>query len=87
MKIIETIYEKQKKYGYINAINIFRKISGEDCFDYDLKLTLCEYPCWDEENQFNLIFRGIRNLKIGDIDNLLKVYMSIRIVSDKKMKI
>lgn len=79
MKEIDMIYKMQKEYGYIKSINIFREIYGEECGQYNLKLSLVNYPCWDAEEHLNIIFEGVSNLTLGNIENLFKV--SIRIDS------
>lgn len=77
MKEIETVYKKQKEYGYIKSINIFRSINGEECSQYSIKISLVNFPCWDATEHFDIIFEGISNLKIGDIDNLFRVFIQI----------
>ena len=60
MKEIDTIYEMQKKYGYIKSINLFREISGEECGKYNLELSLVNFPCWDIEEHLNIILQAWR---------------------------
>lgn len=86
MNLLETIYEKQKEYGYIKEINIFRNISGEECSEYNFKIILSDYPCWDQDDKFGVIFIGIRNLKIGDIDNLYKVSIDINSITTQQFE-
>ncbi len=82
MKEIDTIYEMQKKYGYIKSINFFREISGEECGKYNLELSLVNFPCWDIEEHLNIIFEGVSNLTLGNIDNLLKVFIKIDSIAE-----
>ena len=82
MKEIDTIYEMQKKYGYIKSINLFREISGEECGKYNLELSLVNFPCWDIEEHLNIIFEGVSNLTLGNIDNLLKVFIKIDSIAE-----
>ena len=77
MKEIEVIYQKQKEYGYIKAVDIFRNIFGEECGQYSIKILLVSFPCWNEDEYFEIIFEGISNLKIGNIENLFKVSIQI----------
>lgn len=86
MKEIEIIYQKQKEYGHIKSINIFRDICGEECSQYNMKITLVNYPCWDIEESFSITFIGISSLKIGDIDNLLWVSIQIDSIAEYQME-
>lgn len=82
MNKIEAIYQKQKEYGYIKSMNIFRNINGEDCSQYNMKLSLVDFPRWDENEHFDILFEGLSNIKIGDIDNLLKVFIQIEYIAE-----
>jgi hypothetical protein len=79
---IEYIYDKQKDYGYIKSIEIHREIDKEECSKFDVKLTLVKFPCWDADDSFEIIFERVSNLKIGNIENLLKVLMQITFIGD-----
>ena len=83
---METIYKKQKEYGFIKEISIFRNICGEECSEYNLKIILSDYPSWDQDDKFSVIFIGIRNLKLGDIDNLYKVSMDINSITKQQFE-
>lgn len=61
------IYKMQKEYSFIKSISLFRKISGEECGQYNLKLSLVDFPCWDAEKQLNIIFEEVSNLTLGNI--------------------
>lgn len=82
MKKVEYIYEKQKEYGYIKSINVFRDIYGEECSQYNIKVALVDFPCWDKDNHFDILFEGVTNLQIGDIDNLFKVSLQIDLIAE-----
>lgn len=79
MNEIDIIYKVQKEYGFIKSIDLFREITGEECGQYNLKLSLVDFPCWDADENLNIIFERVSNLTLGNIDNLFKV--SIRIDS------
>ena len=82
MKKIEYIYEKQKDYGYIKTIEIYREIDMDVCQKYNVRLILVKFPCWETEDFFEILFERVSNLKIGDIDNLFKVLMQIEYIGD-----
>ena len=82
MQTIDYIYKKQKDYGYIKSMEIHREIDKEECSKFDVKLTLVKFPCWDADDSFEIIFERVSNLKIGNIENLLKVLMQITFIGD-----
>lgn len=82
MRKVEVIYQKQKEYGYIKSVDIFRNICGEECSQYNMKLSLVDFPCWDGDEHFDILFEGISNIKIGDIDNLFKVFIQIEYIAE-----
>lgn len=86
MDIVKRIYEQQKDYRYIKSINISRNIFGDECSNFDLCITLCEYPSWDETDEFSIVFEGVKDLKLGDIHNLFCVYFDIQFVSYMQME-
>lgn len=81
MKEIEFIYQKQREYGYIKSLDIYRDIHGEECSQYSMKISLVSLPCWNMDDHFDIIFEGISNLKIGDIDNLFRVLIQIDFIA------
>jgi len=82
MKKIECIYDKQKDYGYIKSLEIEREIDKEECSKFNVKLTLAKFPCWEEDDFFEITFERVSNLKIGNIENLFKVLMQISFIGD-----
>lgn len=82
MRDINSFYQKQREYGYIKAINVSRDIRGDECSRFDLRLSLTKFPCWDVEDSLEILFEGVSNLKIGDIDNLLQISLQISSISD-----
>lgn len=86
MEIIDKIYKLQKNYRYIKSINISRNVFGEEWSDFDLCITLCEYVSWDESDEFTIIFKNVKDLELGDIDNLFCVCFDIQSVSYRQME-
>ena len=82
MDKIEYIYDKQKDYGYIKSIEIHREIDKEECSKFNVKVALVKFPCQDADDLFEITFERVSNLKIGDIENLFKVFMQITFIGD-----
>jgi len=86
MKVVSNIYEKTRNYRYIKEFKLFRNIEGEECGEFNLKMCLIEYPCWDSDDKVSVVFSGIRQLKLGDIDNLCSVVMEITSISTYQLE-
>lgn len=55
MNKIDMIYKLQKEYGFIKSINLSREINGEECGQYNLKLLLVNFPCWDTKDHLDIV--------------------------------
>lgn len=75
---------QQKKYGCINSIYLCRNINEDGCSEYDLNLVLSDYPYWEGDLKLDIEFKGIRGLKLGDIENLYRVCINIDNVSSNQ---
>ena len=82
MNKIEAIYTKQKEFSYIKSINIYRDFIYDECSDFYLKLTLSSYPACNQEDEFHILFVGVKNLRLEDINNLLRVQINISSIKD-----
>lgn len=77
MNEIDMICKLQKEYGFIKSINLTREINGEECGQYNLKLSLVDFPCWDTKEHLDIVFEGVSNLTLGNIDNLFRILIRI----------
>lgn len=81
MNLINSIYDALTRFSYLEEIKIGRKISGNECSDYSVEIVLCEYPNFSDE-EYKLGFHGVRDLHIGNIENLFRVNLRIENISD-----
>jgi len=81
IEIIKTFYEKNKRFGYLKDIHLLRDITDEGCTDYQINLILTNYPYYEGDEIFNIIFKGVKDIKIGKLDGLLKLVFEIRDLS------
>jgi hypothetical protein len=90
MKIINELlndfYQKQKKFGYLQSLNLSRSISDEGCSEYSLNITLFDYPYNEGDQKLVLTFLGVRDFKIGNLEGLLKLLITIRDISDDQLE-
>ena len=83
--IKDTINDLQRKYPYINSIHLNRNLIGNEISDFSLTLTLSNNQVIDENDKVTIKFWNIRELKLGEIDNLFRVYISISDISNRQM--
>lgn len=83
---VSEFYEKQKDFAYLQSINLSRCIHENGCSDYSLNIVLCDYPYYEGYEKLLLTFLGVKNIKIGDLDGLVKHLIIISDVSDRQME-
>jgi len=74
---LSDIYHLINKYGYIKDINFSRKALYDEFYDFDLKLVLCKFPCYDDNDVLSIKFIGIKDLKLNDFNNLFRIVLDI----------
>lgn len=85
-KLILDFYEQQKKYGYLETINLSRNAEVGEEWGYSLNIILFKFPYCVGAKKICLSFNGVRNLKINEIDSLLKLYIKITDISKNQME-
>ena len=86
--LVQELYSKQREFGYLEAISLFRE-NCEDSYGssgYFLQIILSAYPLDSSDRKLKLNFSGVRNLKIGEIDALVKVLVSIVDISANQLE-
>lgn len=86
MEISQKIYESLQKFPYLCNLSMERKIEGEDCSDFILKLEFCDFPNYSLDDRFEITFSGVQNLKLQNLDGLLRSYLVVRDLSDRQME-
>lgn len=84
--IISDFYQIQKKFGYLQSINLLRDINNDGCSSFSLEIVLCGFPYYQGDQKLKLKFDGVRELKIGDLDGLLKIFINLRDISENQME-
>jgi hypothetical protein len=85
-QLISNFYQKQKEFGYLQSINLYRNINEGGCSEYSLNISLCGYPFYEGNQKLLLTFLGVRNFKIGDLEGLFKLILNITNVSEHQME-
>lgn len=86
IELINGFYEKNGKYGYLKDIHITREIFERGCSDFQIKLILTEYPYNKGTDVFEIIFNGVKDIKIGKLEGLLKLVIDIRDLSSSQLE-
>ncbi|MBP1988685.1 hypothetical protein [Paenibacillus eucommiae] len=83
---ISDFYQKQKLYSYLKEINVKRNLDGEVCSDYELIITLCEYPFYEGNKRLKLYYFGVVDLKVGNLDTIFRLDIGINDISNRQME-
>lgn len=84
--LISDFNQKQSEFGYIESFNLNRSLSEEVCSEYVLKVTLIDYPFCEGDHKFLISFSGVRGLKIGNLEGLFKLDISISDITEDQME-
>lgn len=84
-RIVE-IYEYQKRLGYLQEINLYRKDNAEGGAEFILDITLSEYPFQEYNQKLVLKFTGVRNFTLCNVDNLYKIMICITDIRTYQME-
>lgn len=84
MEIISEIYKKTKEYKYIKEIHLSRSLDYEEGLLYDMRLVFSKYPY--EYDSFSVLFEGIRDIHLSDLNNCLAVAIKIEDVSSYQLE-
>lgn len=81
MNIIQTIYEKLKKYNIVQSYYFYRDYINNNNYNFNLVISLCENIEAPSYESLNIAFYGITNFKINDLDNMYRIMINIEDVS------
>lgn len=75
----------QNEYGYLLSFEFTREFNEVGCTDYSVNAVLGNYQ--DNPNaRIQISFEGVRNLKFGSLDGLVKNFISISDISDHQIE-
>jgi hypothetical protein len=69
---------KQLEFGYLKSLVLEREFEN-DRYECTLKIVLSKIPF--DRKELNLVFYDVRDLKIGHLEGLFKLFIDIRDVS------
>lgn len=81
-EFITEFYLKRRKYSYLHGMNLNRSFDN----DYNLTMTLCDYPYYEGDARLMLNFSGVRDFKIGELDNWFELELNITDISSSQME-
>ncbi len=84
MELISEIYEKTKEYKYIKEINLSRSLDSEEGLLYDMKLVFSKFPY--EYDSFSILFEGVQDIHLSDLNNCLAVAIKIEDISSYQLE-
>lgn len=80
------LYEIINKTGYIQSINIFRKMGAESEKEYNLALVISSCPYNEGDIIVKILFHNVQEFKLGNIDNFYRISLEILDVSERMLE-
>jgi hypothetical protein len=82
--IISDFYQIQKEFGYLESIKLNRNINENNCSGYSIEIVLCNCPYYDGDNKLLISIYGAKDIKIGCVERLFKLFITIVDVSENQ---
>jgi hypothetical protein len=79
-------YEMQKEFAYLHSFQLSRKMDEVFCSDYILRIVLCGQPYKETDKEMLLTFSGVKNLKIGDLGGMVRLFIHVLDIADSQME-
>lgn len=86
MKLNNEINEKLKRYPHICGMNLEREIEENSCEGYKLVLEFCDYLNYCMEDKLSILFSGVRDLEIKNLDGLWNVHIMIKDLREDQLE-
>lgn len=74
------------KYGYIKSLCIEKQTDDYESYKSNLVLLLCEFPFDDNSKHLRIKFKNIKDLKLGDLEGILKIVIGIQDISSYQLE-
>ena len=84
--LVSDFYQIQKDFGYLQSVNIFREINNNGCTDYQMVMFLCDFPYYEGDPMLKLKFKGVRDLKLSELDGLVRILVCVKDLSGNQME-
>jgi hypothetical protein len=82
--LISDFYQTQKEFGFLESIKLNRDVGENNCTEYSVEIVLCACPFYSGDDKLLLNFYGAKDIKIGGVEGLYKLFMSIVDVSENQ---
>jgi hypothetical protein len=73
------------KYSFLESLELRRDFQSSGPSDLDLLLALRRSPL-TENGHLKLVFKGIQDLKFGDIDHMDGIFVEIRDIRERQLE-
>jgi|GEM_PF-1725684 len=79
-------YDKQKEFAYLQSFLLRRNLNEVFCSDYILSIVLCGQPHKETDEIMLLTFSGVKDIKIGDLGGLVRLFIHVLDIADAQME-
>jgi hypothetical protein len=84
--LMSEYYQIQKRFCFLESIKLSRDIGENNCAEYSVEIVLCNLPFYEGDNKLLLSFYGAKDIKIGRIEGLLDLLITIVDVSESQLE-
>lgn len=82
--LISQFYAKQKNICYLQSISLHREIDEDDASEYIVRIILSHQPSSFNDDKLEVIFSGVRDFRMGNIDGLFALFIDIADISESQ---
>lgn len=83
--LINNFYGLQKKYVYLQSIQLFRSTQNDNCSELTLQIFLTEDTTFEKE-KMEITFHNVKDIKFGNVGGLFQMSITITDVSKYQME-
>ncbi|WP_141503077.1 hypothetical protein [Paenibacillus luteus] len=74
------------QFRYLHSYHYVRNFREDGGIEQNFKITLCDYPYYEDDPKLEVTFFSVSDLKIGDIGSLFCLYIEISDISNYQLE-
>ena len=83
---LNCVFEELTNIGYINEMKIYRNYDMIDSPELCLEIIICELPHHNSDCEKRVVFQGVKELRIDNVEKMVKVFFTIKDISDWQLE-
>ena len=86
VELISAFYLLHDKFRYLHSYNYARNFNEDGSIEQNLKITLCDYPYYEDNLKLTATFFNVSDLKIGNTGGISKLFVDINDISSSQLE-